>query len=109
MADLFGKEDALFTPTGSMANVLAVASLVGPGQEVLCEASAHMAMMIGRSYSIVTTLPRSVPAIEDRLVLSGLAARCASVRANGMSTLQVVNDPAGAIPHRLGTHDKPPE
>jgi threonine aldolase len=43
VAELFGKEDALFTPTGSMANVLAVASLVPPGQEVLCEASAHIA------------------------------------------------------------------
>jgi allantoin racemase len=63
----------------------------------ICEASAHMAMMIGRTYSVVTTLQRSVPAIEDRLVLSGLAARCASVRANGMSTLEVDNDPAGAI------------
>jgi threonine aldolase len=43
VAELFGKEAALFTPTGSMANVLAVASLVGAGQEVLCEASAHIA------------------------------------------------------------------
>jgi threonine aldolase len=43
VADLFGKEDALFTPTGSMANVLAVASLVAPGQEVICESSAHIA------------------------------------------------------------------
>jgi threonine aldolase len=43
VATMFGKEDALFTPTGSMANVLAVASLVGPGREVLCEASAHIA------------------------------------------------------------------
>ena len=43
VAGLFGKEDALFTPTGSMANVLAVASLVQAGQEVLCEASAHIA------------------------------------------------------------------
>jgi threonine aldolase len=43
VADLFGKDDALFTPTGSMANVLAVASLVSAGQEVLCEASAHIA------------------------------------------------------------------
>ncbi len=42
VAGLFGKEAALFTPTGSMANVLAVGSLVGPGQEVLCEASAHI-------------------------------------------------------------------
>ena len=36
VAELFGHEDALFTPTGSMANVLAVASLVEAGQEVLC-------------------------------------------------------------------------
>ena len=43
VADLFGKEAALFTPTGSMANVLAVRSLVGVGEEVLCEASAHIA------------------------------------------------------------------
>ena len=43
VAAMFGHEAALFTPTGSMANVLAVRSLVAPGQEVLCEASAHIA------------------------------------------------------------------
>src|SRR3954449_11065306 len=43
VAGLFGHEAALFTPTGSMANVLAVRSVVNAGQEVLCEASAHIA------------------------------------------------------------------
>ncbi|TGN66143.1 aminotransferase class I/II-fold pyridoxal phosphate-dependent enzyme [Nocardioides eburneiflavus] len=43
VAELFGHEAALFTPTGSMANVLAVASVVSPGEEVLCESSAHIA------------------------------------------------------------------
>jgi threonine aldolase len=43
VAGLFGHEAAMFTPTGSMANVLAVRSVVGVGQEVLCEASAHIA------------------------------------------------------------------
>ena len=43
VAELFGHEAALFTPTGSLANVLAVRSLVGVGQEVLCESSAHIA------------------------------------------------------------------
>ncbi len=62
----------------------------------ICEASAHMAMLVGRSYSVVTTLRRSVPAIEDRLRLAGLSDRCASVRASGMSTLEVDSDPAGA-------------
>jgi threonine aldolase len=43
VAGLFGMQAALFTPTGSMANVLAVRSLVGVGEEVLCESSAHIA------------------------------------------------------------------
>ncbi|TIC80952.1 GntG family PLP-dependent aldolase [Nocardioides sp. GY 10127] len=43
VAGMFGHEAAVFTPTGSMANVLAVASVVEPGREVLCEASAHIA------------------------------------------------------------------
>ncbi|GAB2752562.1 GntG family PLP-dependent aldolase [Nocardioides salsibiostraticola] len=43
VAELFGHEAALFTPTGSLGNVLAVRSLVQPGQEVLCESRAHIA------------------------------------------------------------------
>jgi len=43
VAGMFGHEAALFTPTGSMANLLAVRTLVGPGQEILCEARAHIA------------------------------------------------------------------
>jgi threonine aldolase len=43
VADLFAMEAALFTPTGSMANVLAVRAGVGVGQEVLCSATAHIA------------------------------------------------------------------
>ena len=63
----------------------------------ICEASAHVAMMIGRAYSVVTTLQRSVPAIEDRLRLAGLSDRCASVRASGMSTREVDEDPGRAV------------
>ncbi|MEQ7007323.1 threonine aldolase family protein [Actinopolymorpha sp. B17G11] len=43
VADLLGKEAALFTVTGTMANLLAVRSLVRPGEEVLCESRAHIA------------------------------------------------------------------
>ncbi len=43
VAGLLGHEASLFTPTGSMANVLAVRSVVAPGQEVLCEERAHIA------------------------------------------------------------------
>src|SRR5713101_4897932 len=63
----------------------------------ICEASAHVAMMIGHAYSVVTTLRRSVPAIEARLRLAGLWDRCASVRASGMSTLEGGGDPEHAV------------
>ena len=43
VAELFGHQDALFTPTGSLANVLAVGLVVRPGQELLCESGAHVA------------------------------------------------------------------
>lgn len=62
----------------------------------ICEASAIMAMLIGRTYAVVTTLQRSVPPIEDRLRLAGLWERCTSVRANGMSTSEVDADPGAA-------------
>lgn len=43
VAETFGHEAALFTPTGSLANLLAVGLVVPPGQELLCEARAHVA------------------------------------------------------------------
>jgi allantoin racemase len=63
----------------------------------ICDASAHAAMLIARNFSVITTLQRSVPAIEDRLRLSGLSDRCVSVRANGMTTAEVDHDPARAM------------
>jgi allantoin racemase len=63
----------------------------------IAECSAHVAYLIGRSYSVVTTLARSIGPIEDRLALAGLAARCASVRATGLSTLELDADPAAAL------------
>ncbi|MBA3233505.1 MAG: DegT/DnrJ/EryC1/StrS family aminotransferase [Propionibacteriales bacterium] len=43
VANLFGFDASLFTPTGSLANLLAMRALVGVGQEVLCESNAHIA------------------------------------------------------------------
>ncbi len=63
----------------------------------IAECSAHVAQLIGRSYSVVTTLSRSIAAIEDRLAVAGLTARCASVRAAGLSTSDVERDPEQAM------------
>ena len=42
VAALFGHEAALFAPTGSMANQIAIQTLVPPAHELLCDADAHV-------------------------------------------------------------------
>ncbi|NJP33441.1 threonine aldolase family protein [Micromonospora thermarum] len=42
VAALLGHEAALFCPTGSMANQIALQLLVPPGNELLCDADAHV-------------------------------------------------------------------
>lgn len=63
----------------------------------IAESAAHVAHLLGRRFSVVTTLARSIAPIEDRLLLAGLAAHCASVRACGLGTAEVDADPAGAV------------
>ncbi len=63
----------------------------------IAECAAHVACLIGRRFSVITTLARSIAPIEDRLLLAGLDAHCASVRACGLGTADVDADPAGAV------------
>lgn len=42
VAALFGHEAALFAPSGSMANQIALQLVVPPGDELLCDADAHV-------------------------------------------------------------------
>jgi len=63
----------------------------------IAECAAHVAHLIGRRFSVITTLARSIAPIEDRLLLAGLNAHCASVRACGLGTAELDADPAGAV------------
>ena len=63
----------------------------------ITEAAASTAQFLGHRYSVVTTLDRTVPLIEDRLRLAGLLQRCASVRASGLAVLELEADPARAV------------
>jgi threonine aldolase len=42
VAELLGKEAALFVPSGTMSNLLAVRTLCRPGDEMICEAGSHI-------------------------------------------------------------------
>jgi threonine aldolase len=41
-AEIFGREAALFVPTGTMGNQIAIRLLTKPGQEVICESRSHI-------------------------------------------------------------------
>lgn len=42
VADFFGKESALYCPTGTMSNQIAIKVHTQPGDEVICDRSAHV-------------------------------------------------------------------
>lgn len=63
----------------------------------ITDAAAHLAHLLGHRYSVVTTLDRTVPLIEDRLLLAGLSAHCASVRSSGLSVLELEGDPEAVV------------
>ena len=63
----------------------------------ITEAAASTAQFVGRTYSVVTSLDRTVPLIEDRLAAAGLNSRCASVRASGLPVLELDRDPRAAV------------
>ncbi len=53
------------------------------------EAAFHLATLIAGKFSVVTTLARSIPAIEHNLAKYGLASRCANVRASDVAVLDL--------------------
>src|SRR5215472_583437 len=76
---------ACFDDTGlDAARCTTQAPVVGIG-----EAAFHIASLISGVFSVVTTLSRSVPAIEQNLVRYGLASRCRKVRAADVPVLDL--------------------
>jgi allantoin racemase len=68
---------ACFDDTGlDAARALATAPVIGIG-----EAAYHTASLVAGRFSVVTTLSRSIPVLQQNLMRTGLAFRCASVRA----------------------------
>jgi len=87
---------ACFDDTGlDAARCLTDRPVVGIG-----EAAFHIASLLANKFSVVTTLARSIPALEHNLHRYGLAARCARVRASGVAVLDL-EDAAGTARERV--------
>jgi allantoin racemase len=76
---------ACFDDTGlDAARCLTDKPVIGIG-----EAAYHIASMISNKFSVVTTLARSVPALEHNLHRYGLIARCSRVRSSEVAVLEL--------------------
>lgn len=87
---------ACFDDTGlDAARCASGAPVIGIG-----EAAFHMASLVAGKFSVVTTLARSVPAIEHNLAKYGLASRCAKVRSSEVAVLELER-PGSNARHRI--------
>ena len=76
---------------------LAAAREVAKGPVIgICQAALQVAMTLAARFSVITTLPRSVPVIEDLVMAYGAGHHCRKVRAVNMPVLALETDPAGA-------------
>jgi allantoin racemase len=88
---------ACFDDTGlDAARCATGAPVVGIG-----EAAFHLASLVAGRFAVVTTLSRSVAAIEHNLVRYGLASRCARVRAAEVPVL-ALDEPGSSARARIG-------
>ena len=62
----------------------------------ICQAAVQVAMTVSRRFSIITTLSRSVPIIEDLVDGYGAGRHCRNVRAIDLPVLRLEEDPAEA-------------
>ena len=99
---------ACFDDTGLEAcRSIAHAPVIGIG-----EAAFHYATFLAHKFSVVTTLSRSIAAIENNIMKYGLASRCASVRAAEIPVLaleeaspEAIDQISEVIEHCI-THDR---
>ncbi len=76
---------ACFDDTGlDAARCLTDRPVIGIG-----EAAYHFASILANKFSVVTTLARSVPALEHNLHRYGLASRCVRVRSSEVAVLEL--------------------
>lgn len=83
---------ACFDDTGlDAARCITAAPVLGIG-----EAAFHLASLVCNKFGVVTTLSRSIAALQHNLHKYGLAARCAGVRASEVPVLELENPESNA-------------
>ncbi|MFZ0638116.1 MAG: GntG family PLP-dependent aldolase [Candidatus Acidiferrales bacterium] len=99
-AEIFGREAALFVPSGSMGNLIAIKTWTRPGLEVICEQRAHVNQYELASMSALAgCFPRPAFAQDGiltwPLVESLIRAKSPNYSQTGLVTLENTHNMAG--------------
>jgi len=99
-ADIFGREAAIFVPTGTMGNQIAIRLHTQHGQEVICEARSHvldweMAMMSAFSGCIPRTIAGDRGILTWSQIRAAIAPKIYYRAATGLITLENTHNMAG--------------
>lgn len=78
-------------PGLSAAREVAAGPVIG-----ICQAAVQVAVTLAARFSVVTTLPRSIPIIEDLVHAYGAGRRCRRVRAIDLPVLALEENPEGS-------------
>jgi threonine aldolase len=99
-AEIFGREAAIFVPTGTMGNQIAIRLHTQPGQEVICEARSHvldweMAMMSAFSGCSPRTVAGERGILTWAQIRSVIAPKIYYRAATGLISLENTHNMAG--------------
>jgi threonine aldolase len=110
-AEIFGREAAIFVPTGTMGNQIAIRLHTQHGQEVICEARAHildweMAMMSAFSGCLPRTIAGERGILTWSQIRAAIAPKIYYRAATGLISLENTHNMAGGTVTSLPVYEE---
>jgi threonine aldolase len=110
-AEVFGREAAIFVPSGTMGNQIAIKLHTRPGQEILCEERGHifnweMAMLSWFSGCMVRPITAPLGILSWELLAARIAPSTYYVAQTGLIAMENTHNMAGGTVTPIATMDE---
>jgi threonine aldolase len=107
-AEILGKPAALFVPSGTMGNQIAIKAHTQPGQEIICDDRSHIVLYeMGMVSQFSGCLVRDVPTTDGVLGWSDVASRMRQAtdhfQGTGLVVIENTHNVGGGTPYSLAT------
>ena len=106
VAELTGKQAAVYLPTGTLCTQIALHVLARSGHQVICDAAAHMCTVELRSAALLSgitfrTLPGSRGLLSAEQVAAALGPGAVDVRAVDLVAIENTHQVGGGVPQSV--------